>query len=386
MLDPISSFGNHLPVRIRFGEGVVAGLGDALAAEGARRPFCVVDPAVAGLPAVRATLASLDGAAVEWPTEPGEPTVASVEAAAAALASSGADAVVALGGGSTIDTAKAARLVAGQGVAYREVAAGTVAAAAPGLPLVAVPTTAGTGSEVSGGAVIEDERSGRKAGIASPLLRAQHALVDPALTYRLPPGPTLHGGVDALAQAIAALVVTCRTPVGDALALEAVRLAAGALPAVVADGADLAARSRMSCASLLAGLAMNIADCGSEHALAQALGGRLHLPHGLAVALVLVESLEHDRPAVTAQLERVADALGSPPGGASDGARAVEAVRSLLARLGVPTLASVGGTALDLEALVDDALADPFLRMAPRPWTRSDVEAAYRAALALERR
>ncbi|MEZ5099234.1 MAG: iron-containing alcohol dehydrogenase [Thermoleophilia bacterium] len=386
MLDAVPPFANHLPVRIRFGDGVVGELAGALAAERARRPFCVVDPAVAELEPVRAALAAVDGAVVVWSTAPGEPTVASVEAAADALAGAAADAVVAIGGGSTIDTAKAARLVAGQGLAYREIAAGRVAVAAPAVALVAVPTTAGTGSEVSGGAVIADERTGRKAGIASPLLRAQHALVDPELTHGLPPAPTLHGGVDALAQAIAAIVVTCRTPVGDALALEAVRLAAGALPAVVADGADRAARSRLSCASLLAGLAMNVSDCGSEHALGQALGGRLHLPHGLAVALVLAESLEHDRPAAAAQLERVADALDAPAEGPGDGSRAVTAVRALLAQLGVPTLASVGGAGLVLDALADDALADPFLRVAPVPWTREDVLAAYRAALVLDRR
>ena len=228
--------------------------------------------------------------------------------------SAAADLVVAVGGGSVMDTAKAARLVAGQGGPYLRFAAGGVAYEPPAIPLVTVPTTAGTGSEVSGGAVIIDAATHTKAGIASPWLRAQHALVDPELTYGLPPGPTAHSGIDALAQAIAAIVVRVRTPIGNAIALEATRLAGEALPAVVRDGADRAARSRMACASLMAGLAMNISDCGSEHSLGQAIGGRYPVPHGLTIGLVLAETMDVDRRAVPELFERVADALGEPDG------------------------------------------------------------------------
>src|SRR5207237_8326226 len=122
------------------------------------------------------------------------------------------EAVAAIGGGSAMDTAKAARLVAGQGGPYVRFAEGGVAYEPPAIPLVCVPTTAGTGSEVSGGAVITDEQTHVKAGIASPHLRAQHALVDPELTYGLPAGVTAHTGIDALAQATAAMVVVTRTP------------------------------------------------------------------------------------------------------------------------------------------------------------------------------
>ena len=201
-----------------------------------------------------------------------------VEQAAETLAASGCDAVVALGGGSSMDTAKAARLVAGQGGPYLRFAAGGVAYEPPTMPLVCVPTTAGTGSEVSGGAVITDQETHIKAGIASPFLRAQHALVDATLTHGLPAKLTAYTGIDALAQAMAALVVTARTPVGDAIGLEGTRLAGGALVRVVRDGSDADARSEMMCASLLGGLAMNISDCGSEHSIAQAIGGLLRAP------------------------------------------------------------------------------------------------------------
>ena len=126
---------------------------------------------------------------------PGEPTVGLVEQAAAVLAAAGSDAVVAIGGGSAMDTAKAARLVAAQGGPYMRFADGDAAYEPAQIPLVCVPTTAGTGSEVSGGAVVTDVRTHVKAGIANPHLRAQHALVDPALTWGLPPAITTHTGI-----------------------------------------------------------------------------------------------------------------------------------------------------------------------------------------------
>jgi alcohol dehydrogenase len=260
---------------------------------------------------------------------------------------------------------------------------GQVAYEPPRLPLVCVPTTAGTGSEVSGGAVITDAEAGTKAGIANPLLRAQHALVDPELTYGLPPAATSYSGVDAIAQAVAAIAVSAHTPIGDAIALEAIRLGADALPAAVRDGADRGARSRMMCASLMAGLSMNISDCGSEHSIAQAIGGRFHLPHGLTIGLVLAETMDHDRRAIPERFERIADAFGEPDDGSGDGSRAVRAVLRLLAELDFPTLESVGVGATELDALADAALDDYFITVSPEPWSKADVVACYEQALSI---
>ena len=282
-----------------------------------------------------------------------------------------------------MDTAKAARLVAGQGGPYLRFAAGGVTYEPPSMPLVCVPTTAGTGSEVSGGAVITDEATHVKAGIASPLLRAQHALVDPTLTHGLPAKLTAYTGIDALAQAIAALVVTARTPVGDAVGLEATRLAGRSLVRAVRDGADADARSEMMCASLLAGLAMNISDCGSEHSIGQAIGGRFGLPHGLTIGLVLAETLDRDRAYVPEQLERVADALGEPDDGSGDGSRAVRAVRRILAELEFETLGRWVCSDEHLDGLADAALEDYFISVAPAPWSHDEVVAALRAGLEL---
>ncbi len=382
-MSAVKPFRNHLPVKIRFGEGVSADLAAVLAEEGAARPLIVIDEGLAGLvPRVGDAVAAISGATM-FEKAPGEPTVELVERAAAALAAAGCDAVVAIGGGSAMDTAKAARLVTGQGGPYMRFAGGGVAYEPPRIPLVCVPTTAGTGSEVSGGAVITDETTHTKAGIASPHLRAQHALVDPALTWGLPPAITAHTGIDALAQAIAAMVVTARTPVGDGIALESVRLAGRALVPVVHDGSNRDARSEMACASLMAGLAMNIADCGAEHSLGQALGGRFGLPHGLTIGLVLAETMDRDRRHVPEQFERIADALGEPAGGPADGSRAVRAVRRILSELRFDTLAGVGVGEADLDDLTQAALGDYFISVAPAPWTAAEVRAAYAEGLAL---
>jgi choline dehydrogenase len=379
----VAPFRNHLPIRIRFGEGVARDLAAVLAEEAAERPLVVIDRGLEGLvPAVAEALAPL-AAAERYEKEPGEPTAALVDEVAGRLAAGGCDAVVAVGGGSAMDTAKAARLVAAQGGPYMRYAGGGVTYEPPRIPLVCVPTTAGTGSEVSGGAVITDERTHVKAGIASPHLRAQHALVDPVLTWGLPAPVTAMTGIDALAQAIAAVVVTAATPVGDGIALEAVRLATPALPRVVADGGDHEARAQMACASLLAGLAMNISDCGAEHSLGQALGGRFGLPHGVTIALVLAETMDRDRRHVPDRFERIADAMGAPADGSGDGSRAIRAVTGLLRDLRFQTLAAVGVREEHLDDLVADALADYFISVAPAPWTPTEVRAAYEQGLEL---
>jgi len=384
----IPAFGNHLPVKIRFGQGTASTLPDVLAELGAAHVLLMVDEGIEQFnPAAAVVLGELDGApgltVARFDKPPAEPTIAMVDDATRALVASGATAVVALGGGSVIDTAKAARLCAQLGCTFREFLAVAPTYPVPDIALVAVPTSAGTGSEVSGGSVVSDPEAGRKNGIANPNLRAQVALVDPLLTHSMPPTMTANTGIDALAQAIAAVVARVRTPIGDAIALEAVRMMTPALVAAYRDGTDAAARSAMSCGSMMAGLAMNISDCTAEHSLGQAIGGVKHVPHGLTVGLVLAETLERERAHVPDLLERVADAMGEPDDGRRDGSRAVRAVERILAALDFPVLGDLGFVDTDVDELADLALADYFITMAPVPWTRDEVVGAFRSALAV---
>jgi alcohol dehydrogenase len=381
----IPPFANHLPVRIQFGDGVSGRLRDVAEQESATRVVAVID---AGLeqanPAVAAAIARLESGVerlIRVQKTPGEPSDIVVDATAEKIAEARADAIVAIGGGSVIDTAKAARLCAQQAMPYTRLIESLSAFPAPTVPLIAVPTTAGTGSEVSGGAVITDHLTSRKAGIAHSNLRPQHALVDPVLTHSVPPAMTAFTGIDALAQAIAGMVAKVRTPIGDAIALEAIRLIGRSLAPAYADGSDAAARSEVACGSLMAGLTMNISDCTAEHSLGQAIGGEFHAPHGLTIGVVLAETLERERHVVPAQLERVADALGAPDDGSGDGSRAVTAIRDLLARLEFPVLSSLGVEESHLDHLTELTEADFFITQAPKPWSAAEIRAALQSAL-----
>ena len=387
----VVAFTAQLPVRIAFGDGVIAELSEALDALGATAALVVVEEPVAEHPAVVSALAAVEKGAVRLDRivkGPGEPTFALADELAERVRDGGLDAVVGIGGGSALDVAKAARIVADQGGAGGDYASGARVPEPPRIGLVLCPTTAGTGSEVSGASVLTDTGTDRKLGFGHPAMRAQYALVDPVLTHGLPPAPTAHSGVDALAQAIGACTVANSSPLSVAFGLEACHHVAHSLREAVADGSDAEARRRMACASLTAGLAMNLSDCAADHALAQALGSVAHLPHGLTVGLVVAETLELSRRDCADRLERVADALGEPEDGTSDGSRAVRAVRRVLADVGFPTLTASGVGDDSLPALVASATREQSynLEIDCHAWDASEVEQAFRAALALDAR
>ena len=390
-MDNITAFNNHLPVKVRFGEGVAQTLPAVVAELGSSKVFLMVDkdiekfnPAAAQLIDQMNAASGITVTLFEKPA--GEPTIQMVDDAIAALKAAGSDVVVALGGGSVIDTAKAARLCAQLNCTFRDFQSKPPVYPAPTLPLVALPTSAGTGSEVSGGSVISDPEAGRKAGIANGNLRAQVALVDPVLTYSMPPSMTANTGIDALAQAIAGIIAKCSTPIGDAIGYEAVRLMTPALVAAFKDGKDKVARAAMASGSMMAGLTMNISDCTAEHSLGQAIGGLKHVPHGLTIGLVLVETLSREAKIVPEKMERVADAMGVPQDGTKDGSRCVNAVRKILAELQFPVLSSLGFVEGDIDELAEIALKDFFITQAPKPWSKQEVVDAFTAALKLESR
>jgi len=386
-----ASFTAHLPVRIAFGDGVIHELPGVLQSLEARSVLIVVEEPVAEQLDVVGALVTGEAAGVRlerFVKGPGEPTFALADELAERVRTSSHDAVVGIGGGSALDVAKAARLVADQGGTAADYAGGRRAPAPPRIGLVLCPTTAGTGSEVSGASVLTETEHDRKVGFGHPNMRAQHALVDPVLTHGLPAGPTAHSGIDALAQAIGGCTVRNASPLSLAFGLEACRHVAQSLSRAVADGSDAGARRQLACASLTAGLAMNLSDCAADHALGQALGSLAHLPHGLTIGLVVAETLELSRDDCAAQLERVADALGEPADGSADGSRAVRAVRRLLAEVRFPTLREVGLDEGSVDGVVERTFGEQSynLEIDCHAWTTAEVEQAFRAALALEAR
>jgi alcohol dehydrogenase len=390
-MEALGAFNNHLPVKVRFGNGIAKTLPEVITEVGSKHIFLMVDEGIEKFNQAAAELIkSLEsnGAfkVTHFGKPAGEPTIQMVDDATNALTSSGADSVIALGGGSVIDTAKAARLCSQLGLSFREFSSKAPTYPTPTIPLIALPTSSGTGSEVSGGSVISDPEAGRKAGIANGNLRAQVALVDPELTYSMPPTMTANVGIDALAQAIAGIIAKCSTPIGDAIGYEAVRMMTPALVAAYKDGKNKDARAAMSAGSMMAGLTMNISDCTAEHSLGQAIGGLKHVPHGLTIGLVLVETLTREARVVPEKMERIADAMGVADDGSKDGSRTVKAVAKILKDLDFPLLSSLGFVEADVDNLADLALKDFFITQAPTPWSKEEVVTAYKSALALTSR
>jgi alcohol dehydrogenase len=290
---------------------------------------------------------------------------------------------VAVGGGSPIDAAKGIALAAvnpqrGRDLDYRR------QFSAPALPIVAVPTTAGTGAETNAFGVVTDPRSRRKfyVGHASSLPVA--AVLDPGLTVGLPPPATAATGMDALTHALESYLSVRANPWSDGIALQVIRMIAVHLPRAYADGGDLEARSQMLLAAHMAGIAMASTGLGLCHAVGHALGGRFDIAHGVALTAVLPQVLRFNAPARAQRLADVADALG-----AGDPARdsawnagaAIEAIAGLADRLGMPRhVADLGVSRADFDQIAADALDDEVLANTPRRPTAADIRALLHAA------
>lgn len=374
----------HLPRRVVIGRGAAAGLPALCRAAGWRRVFLVSDDGVAagGLVAcVAEPLATAGMLAGTSTAVPAEPPLAAVDALAATIVAAGADAVIGLGGGSVMDAVKAAALVAAHGgTAADRVGIGRVGRR--GLPTVLVPTTAGTGSEATRVAILTDPVSGEKVGVVDPALLPDVALVDPALTDRLPPAVTAAAGMDALVHAIEAHGARVATPFSRGLALEAARAIGGALERVCRDPTDAAARDSLAEGAHLAGMAFSNSSCCAVHALALPLGGRFHLPHGVITGTFVGAVVRYNGPVAAAGYRRMAEAIGWGPLEPAEFAARLDA---LAGSIGLTTvLRSVAVPAAAIPALAAAAAANRRLMDPnPRPMPADAAAAIYREVLAV---
>jgi len=341
------------------------------------------DPAVGG----RVTPSLLDaGIAIEMFTDiPGEPTEASVLAGVAAAQEQQPDVVVALGGGSAIDTAKAIVLVYANGGSPLDYA-GARLAHEDLLPIVAVPTTAGTGAETSVGAVIGDPASKRKVVLGHWALLPRTAILDPELTVGLPPSLTAATGMDAYAHAIDILHSSRPNPFNDALAFHTVRTAHQYLRRATADPADLEARGQMLATACSMGFALSTSPYGIIHALGHPLGAHHRLHHGRCVALLAPAGMRWNLPTCEALYAETARRAGLAAWSASDSTAAgalVDSTGALLEELGLPRrLTEVGVSEATLEAMAADAMRDLGARFNARPPRDvAELVEVYRAAL-----
>lgn len=351
------------PQRILFGFGTLKQAGQ-LARELGRRALVVTgrDPARTA-PLLR--MLEAQGISATVFTIAGEPTTDRVRQGTAQAIETAAELVIGFGGGSPLDSAKAIAALAANGgdpLDYMEVVGKGLPLAKPSLPMLAIPTTAGTGSEVTRNAVLASPEHGVKASLRSLTMVPRIAIVDPELTTDLPPAVTASTGLDALTQLIEPFTCNRANPLVDALCRDGIARVARALRRAWADGRDAAARADMSLASLYGGFALANAGLGVVHGFAGVVGGMFKAPHGAICAALLPQAMAMNRAALQAR------APGSPMAGRYDEiarlltgraeARAedgVEWVRELTAALGVPTLGACGVGPSDIPLIVERA-------------------------------
>lgn len=347
--------------RIIFGAGVLREAGTIAAGLGQRALV------VTGAQTERAAplLERLDAAGVAWTLfpVPTEPTVQLACDGTAQARDAACDLVIGFGGGSAIDAAKAiAALLTNEGdpLDYLEVVGRGQPITRPAAPTIAIPTTAGTGAEVTRNAVLAVPEQRVKVSLRSPLMLPRVALVDPELTYSLPPAITASTGLDALTQLIEPFVTRKANPLTDALCREAIPRAARALPRAYADGSDTAARNEMALASLFGGLALANAGLGAVHGFAGPLGGMLAAPHGaicaallphvMAANIAILAERQPDSPVLARYAEIARLLTGRSDAAPADG---VAWVTDLVAALDIPPLSRYGLTEADFPALID---------------------------------
>jgi choline dehydrogenase len=373
----------ELPTRIVHGAGALARLGDLVRELGIARPLLVTDPGVDAAGLAAQALEQLDGAAV-FADVYANPDIELIGRASAVYRGEGCDGLVGLGGGSSLDTAKAVgvEVVHGGSITDYEVGRAPLAERIP--PLVAVPTTAGTGSEVTLWAVITDHERQIKFNVGgTPLIGAHVALLDPELTVGLPPAVTAATGMDALSHGLECYTCAYHQPFNDAVALHAIELVARWLPLAVADGSNLEARSHMAHAALLGGLAYGTESAGAAHAMSQSAGGVHDCPHGALTARVLAPVVEYNAPADPERHARVAQALGVETRGLEplEAAMAgVEELYRLTDEVGIPTLEQLGFSEDEIPMLARIAHDDPQTIGNAREVDVEAYEAIYRNA------
>ena len=385
MIAKLGSF--TLKTQAYFGRGAIESLGELATEMGSKTCLLIADSALEASGGLAAAQQSLKKSGIEFrifdEIEP-EPYLDGAEKAADLGKEISADLVVGMGGGSAMDSAKAAAvLITNGGQAQDYVGLNLVPA--PGIPTLMIPTTAGTGAEVTFTAVFTNRETKAKGGINSVHLFPDKALLDPELTISLPPGPTAATGMDALTHAIESYTSRSSTVFTEAFSLTAIRLIIQNLRRCVYHGDDVSARENMLLGSLLAGIGLADAGVGAAHALGYPLGGLYRVPHGLANAMLIPYVMAFNLPSAEDKFVRVAESMGEVTSHLSSreaSEKAVEAVAALAEDVGIPgSLSDLGIPKSDIPTLVEAALkvARP-VENNPRTLSPEEAAVIYEAA------
>ena len=381
----MKAFTFSVPQEIIFGSGSLNRLPELLKKQHAARVLLISGPHLNKMGVVgrlRDSIVSAGAACETFTDVEANPSMETVEKAAAAYRAFGADAIVAIGGGSPMDVAKAVGVVVtyGGSIAQYE-GVGTVPG--PIVPLIAIPTTAGTGSEVTTFSVITDHSRNYKLTVGSQYLIPRCALLDPELLTTTPAGVAAACGMDALVHALEAYLSRAASPFSDAMAEKALALIGRSLRAFVADRANLEAASDMLAGSLFAGIAFSWARLGNVHAMAHPLGGFFNVPHGVANAILLPVVVDYNAIADhDGKYETIYRAVAASPKAEFSQEMLADELRRLAARIGIPaTLAEVGVDAEKIPEMAADAMKSGNIYVNPRTSTQKDIEQLYRRAM-----
>ncbi|SMH69805.1 1,3-propanediol dehydrogenase [Latilactobacillus curvatus] len=371
-----------------FGPGVISKIGDRAKMLGMKKPVIVTDKFLEGLKdgAVKQTLDSLKAAGVDYVVynnvEP-NPKIRNIKEVKKLYEESGADSIITVGGGSAHDTGKGAGIILTNGDDITKLAGiETLDKALP--PLIAVNTTAGTGSELTRHAVITNEETHLKFVVVSwrniPLV----SFNDPTLMLDVPKGLTAATGMDAFVQAVEPYVSVDHNPITDSQCVEAIKLIETSLREAVANGHNLDARTKMVEAEMLAGMAFNNANLGYVHAMAHQLGGQYDAPHGVCCALLLPYVEEYNIIACPDRFAQLAEIMGENTEGLStrDAAElAIKAMKQLSEDVGIPhSIKEIGAKPEDFELMAESALKDGNAFSNPRKGTKEDIIKIFQAA------
>jgi alcohol dehydrogenase len=377
----LNSFSFELPTRIEYGVGAAAGLADIIKALNAESILVVTDKGIGDSGLLEPISNLLDAGNVAWKVfdnvEP-NPKDYNVQEGAEVAKQLEPGCLLAIGGGSPIDCAKAIAVVARQGGAVRDYE-GPHKIGADVLPLIAIPTTAGTGSEVTFSSVITDSHEKYKFSIKDPKIAPKVALVDPEMTLTMPADLTAATGMDALTHAVEGFSANVSEPLADSAALYAIEIINTYLRSAVSDGNNLEARAGMLLGSLLAGIAFSHSDVAAVHCVAEALGGKYDAAHGVCNAVVLPAVMEYNLEYCKDKYARIAAAMGLSYDNVDAGARqAVKAVQKLASDVHLPEFGSLGVQEKDFEELALNSFKNGSNIDNPRPMTKEDYLNLFR--------
>lgn len=379
-------FSFTLPTKIVYGPGCIGSLIDELTLNNGKRPIIVTDKGVRNAGILDKITFLLEQNKTEYIVYDGvepNPKDVNVEEGARIAREFGADSIIAIGGGSPIDCAKSVGVLLGHEGDKIKKFEGKTAATKPLPLLITIPTTSGTGSELTFSSVITDTQNNYKMTVKSQYTAAKVAICDPELTLSLPPHITASTGMDALTHAIEAYTATCSEPISDAMALYATELIYNNLLTAFNDGGNLEARSGMLLGSMLAGIAFSHSDVASVHCIAESLGGVYDLPHGVCNSIFLPHVMEYNMEYCVERYARLAKAMGLSFENEREGAvKAVEAVKKLAVDVKLSLFSSLKVDTKDFERIAEMSVKNISTESNPRPMTKEDylkvIENAYK--------